>query len=105
MTSFIAVLLRIFVSIAIALTVIAGAAAGWFADQVPFLPQQLVPSGDAPAIRAIGAIVGGIGGLIAATLTFGIIATLLDMRDKLIDIRQALQEQPASRRPLDWEKP
>ncbi len=105
MMTFIAFLLRVFVSIAIALCVIGGAAAGWFFDDVPYLAQQVTASAESPAIRGIGAVVGGVVGLIVATMTFGVLATLLDMRDKLIEVREALEGAPRDRRPLNWEKP
>jgi hypothetical protein len=105
MMSFIVFLLRVFVSIAIALCVIGGAAAGWFFDDVPYLAQQVAVSADSTAIRGIGAVAGGVLGLIVATLTFGVLATLLDMRDKLVEISEALAVAPPDRRRLDWEKP
>ncbi|MDP6706913.1 MAG: hypothetical protein QF893_11270 [Alphaproteobacteria bacterium] len=105
MMSFITFLLRVFVSIAIALCVIGGAAVGWFYEEIPVLAQRVATAGGSPAIQGIGAVVGGIVGLIVATLTFGVIATMLDMRDRLIEISRSLEAAPADRRPLNWEKP
>ena len=115
MMAFMTVLLRIFISIAIALCIIGGAVAGWFFDQDPFLAKHIAVNADSPAIRGIAAVTGGVLGLIVATLTFGLIATLIDIRDKLIDIRNLLElERPTrmpastsapSGRPMNWEKP
>ncbi len=101
MMSFIAFLLRVFVSIAIALCVIAGAVTGWFYDEIPVLAQRVAMPGGSLAVQGIGAVVGGVVGLIVATLTFGVIATMLDMRDRLVEISQSLEAAPASRRPLN----
>lgn len=120
MMAFMAALLRFFVAIGIALFVIAGGVAGWFYDATPALVGGLEigatppPTGaESIAMRLAGAIAGVVGGLIAATFTFGVFALLLDMHSRLGQIAEALGEGgariPASRmgqtgKPLDYER-
>ena len=109
MMSFMAALLRAFVAIAIALFVIAGAAAGWFFDEFPILAKQIsaMTATDSPVTHALMALGGALAGLIAATMIFGLFAVLLDIRDKLIELRQTLdpEQKPTEKGPLRGQKP
>lgn len=120
MMAFMAALLRFFVSIGIALFVIAGGVGGWFYDTAPALVGGLdVGAGPPPAgaesiiMRIVGAIVGVIVGLIAATFTFGVLALLLDIHQRLGQVSEALTGGGASisaarvgqaGRPLNYER-
>ena len=48
-----------------------------------------------PTMRIVRAVLGGVLGLAGAALTFGALAAVLDIRDKLVEIRNALTKEPA----------
>ena len=120
MMAFMTALLRFFVAIGVALFIITGGIAGWFYDTAPALVGGLEiatqpPAGGADSVlmRGVGAIVGLIAGLIAATFTFGVLALLLDMHARLGQISDALNEGGVrfsgprtadGGRSLDWER-
>ena len=104
--AFMTSVLRFFVAIGIALLIIAGGVFGWFYDALPGAAQQfnldasaLAASQPTFALRAVGAVVGCVVGLFLATLTFGILALLLDIRDRLVIIAES--GQAGRRMPTD----
>ena len=104
MMAFFSNLLRIVTVICFVLLVLAGATTGWFFDTLPML-QGLAPEGGTTlATRVIGVVSGAVAGLLVGTLSFGIIATLLDIRDKLTQIRDHFEGGSGDGRALRWEK-
>jgi hypothetical protein len=106
MMAFMTSLLRFFVAVGIALWIIAGGLLGWFYDALPRAAGQLdmatpVLAAGPPTLelRVVGAVVGCVVGLCLATLTFGILALLLDIRDRLVIIAE--NAQVGRRLPMD----
>jgi hypothetical protein len=100
MMAFMTALLRIFVAIGIALVIIGGAVSGWFLDALPLQSAGIDPARvGAPSLglRATGAVFGLVGGLVLATVTFGVLALLLDIRDRLVSIDRALSVERKGR--------
>jgi hypothetical protein len=114
MMAFMTALLRFFVAIGIALWIIAGGVLGWFYDALPLQSAGVNPAqiADATAVtRAIASILGCIAGLFAATITFGVLALLLDIRDRLVIIadsaaggRRVQVGQNIDGKPLNYER-
>lgn len=110
MMSFITTLLRFFVAVAIALFVIFGGVAGWFYDALPTLTGAVdvsaVPAASL-ATRILGVVAGAIAGLVLATFTFGVLALLLDIHDRLgriIDTLAGEAAVPGDGRPLNYQR-
>lgn len=111
MMSLLVFLLRVFVVLGTIALVAFGALFGFSGSLDTYFAQtgveQLAAEGS--AMRAVRAIIGGLVGLVAATLSFGVLAAILDIRDKLVQIRDALTTEPAWRSegasPMKWEKP
>ena len=116
--AFMTALLRFFVAIGIALWIIAGGVLGWFYDALPGIAGSM-DIGAAPAVvtepavafRLIGAVVGCIVGLFLATVTFGVLALLLDIRDRLVVIadtttggRRVVVDQHIDGKPLNYDR-
>jgi len=96
--AFMTSLLRFFVAIGIALWIIAGGVFGWFYETLPGAAGQLSVAAPAMpvaeptlALRIVGSLVGCVVGLFFATVTFGVIALMLDIRDRLVIIADSAQ--------------
>ena len=111
MMSLLVFLLRVFVVLGTIALVAFGALFGFSGSLDTYFAQsgieQLAAEGS--AMRVVRAIIVGLVGLVAATLSFGVLAAILDIRDKLVQIRDALTTEPAWRSegasPMKWEKP
>ncbi len=110
MMSLLVFLLRIFIVLGTIALVAFGALIGFAGSLDPYFAQTGVSQlmADDPTMRIVRAVLGGVGGLACAAVTLGALATIVDMRDKLVEIRDAMTTDPAWKStdsgPMKWEQ-
>ena len=110
MMSLLVFLLRIFIVLGTIATVAFGALVGFNGGLDLYFAQTGVDqlSAPDPTMRAVRTVLGGVLGLAGAAICFGALAAIVDIRDKLVEIRDALTTDPAWQSkgggPLKWEQ-